>query len=163
MYYLHKKLLVGTDCTGSCKSNFNIYVITKVHLYLNQMYHYTVERHCFEVQVINDIILKWPSIQVNVNFFLFVEYHLSLFLLVSSNHKLQCNMRPKFKNCLFAILRLRFFCVGRQVGILFYFSEPDIRYRHKLWKDYKNSEHTGNQNFTKTWNEPERKFRKKIN
>ena len=88
MYYLHKKLLVGTDCTRICKSNFNIYVITKVHLYLNQMYHYTVERYCFEVQVINDIILKWPSIQVNVNFFLFVEYHLSLFLLVSSNHKL---------------------------------------------------------------------------
>ena len=32
-------------------------------------------------------------------------------------------------------------------------------YQHKLWKDYKNSENTGNRNFTKTWNGPERKFR----
>ena len=33
-------------------------------------------------------------------------------------------------------------------------------YRHELWKDYENSEYTGNRNFTKTWNGPERKFRK---
>ena len=46
------------------------------------------------------------------------------------------------------------------MGILFYFSEPDIRYRHELWKDYENSEYTGNRNFTKTRNVPERKFRK---
>ena len=30
--------------------------------------------------------------------------------------------------------------------------------RHELWKDYKNSEYTGNRNFTKTRNGPERKF-----
>jgi hypothetical protein len=30
----------------------------------------------------------------------------------------------------------------------------------QLWKDYENSEYTGNWNFTKTRNEPERKFRK---
>jgi len=33
-------------------------------------------------------------------------------------------------------------------------------YRHKLWKDYENSEYTGNRNFTKTRNGPERKFQK---
>jgi hypothetical protein len=36
----------------------------------------------------------------------------------------------------------------------------DGYYRHELWKDYKNSEYTGNRNFTKTRNGPERKFRK---
>jgi hypothetical protein len=33
-------------------------------------------------------------------------------------------------------------------------------YRHKLRKDYKNSEYTGNWKFTKTRIGPERKFRK---
>ena len=33
-------------------------------------------------------------------------------------------------------------------------------YRHELWKDYENSEYTGNRNFTKTRNGPEQKFRK---
>jgi hypothetical protein len=35
-----------------------------------------------------------------------------------------------------------------------------MSYRHELWKDYENSEYTGNRNFTKTRNVPERKFRK---
>ena len=48
--------------------------------------------------------------------------------------------RPKLNFFLFAILRQDFFV---WVGILFYFSEPDIRYRHQLWKDYENSEYTG--------------------
>ena len=35
-------------------------------------------------------------------------------------------------------------------------------YRHKLWKDYENSEYTGNRNFTKTRNGPEQKFKTTI-
>ena len=35
-------------------------------------------------------------------------------------------------------------------------------YRHELWKDYENSEYTGNWNFTKTQNRLERKFRNYI-
>ena len=61
----------------------------------------------------------------------------------------------------------RLLCFSLNLSVFFVHFQPQMFvfkingcYRHKLWKDYKNSEYSGNWNFTKTPIGPERKFRK---